>query len=53
MTKGFIANIFWVEGDFPLGAKLSKIAFINRNSIPYIAWKCSKCGKIDLYIDTK
>lgn len=49
MKKGFIANVFWVEGDYPAGSIIANLPFFWRRSVPYIAWRCSGCGKIELF----
>lgn len=48
MEEGFIDTGYWLSGKKP---SLSKVFAIGRKTIYAIAWRCSKCGKIELYTE--
>lgn len=50
MEKGLILNGYWSNGEKP---KLYFYGMIGRSSAWVTAWKCPKCGKIELEIEKK
>ena len=50
MEKGFFDSAHWFSGEKPTMMKIFNIA---RKARYVVAWKCSKCQKIELYAEEK
>ena len=49
MEKGKINQTIWLKGDVSTWQKLAVGIVIGQERIFTIAWRCPKCGKIELY----
>lgn len=49
MEKGLFVSHLWASGDEPVGG-LNKffLPFMGRKKVAAIAYRCNKCGKIEL-----
>lgn len=51
MEKGFIDNSHWVRGGKDFMLSIRSLGYVIEKKAEFVtAWKCSKCGKVELFV---
>lgn len=51
VEKGYLNQGVWFSGDLPM--KSLSVSVFGRKTVPTIAWRCRKCGYIEMYGKTE